>query len=67
MTKQIAAVAAFFIAYFGTLFFSARLGRGDSTEPDHVRLQTRQDVASIYGCLTITNGLLAAILTSLVF
>jgi hypothetical protein len=64
MTKQSAAVAAFFVA---TLFFSARAGRGDSTEPDHVRLQTRQDIGSIYGCLLITNGLLAAILASLVF
>jgi len=67
MSKQAAAGAAFVIAYFVTLFYTARLGRGDSTEPEHVALQTRQDIAGIYGCLVIANGLLAAILATLLF
>ena len=67
MTKHvfvgIAAVAAFCL----TLLYTARLGRGDSTEPEHIALQTRQDIGSIYGCLTITNALLGAILAALVY
>jgi hypothetical protein len=67
MTKQAAAGTAFVIAFFLSLYFTSRLGRGDSTEPEHVALQTRQDIGGIYGSLTFTNGLLAAILAALVF
>jgi hypothetical protein len=39
----------------------------ESKEPEHVALQTRQDVAAIFTCLTITNALLAAILAALIY
>jgi hypothetical protein len=67
MTKQVAAVIAFLVAWIATLLISAKVAKGDSTQPDHVLLQTRQDIGSIYACLTITNGLLAAILASILF
>jgi hypothetical protein len=67
MTRTTAATAAFVICYFGTLLVAARAGRGDSTDPNHVALQTRQDTGSIYACLVITNSLLAAILAALIF
>jgi hypothetical protein len=67
MTKQVVAGIAFFAVSFMSLQFTSRLGRGDSIEPEHVALQTRQDIGSIYGSLCITNGLLAAILASLLF
>jgi hypothetical protein len=66
MTKQAAAGTAFLIAFFVNLYFTSKLGRGDSTEPEHA-LQTRQDIGSIYGSLSFTNALLAAILAALVF
>jgi len=67
MTKRATVLIAFIAMYFLTLFFTRKLGRGDSADPNHVALQTRQDVGSIYGSLCITNGLLAAILAALVF
>jgi hypothetical protein len=67
MTKQAAAGTAFLIAFFVNLYFTSKLGRGDTTEPEHVALQTRQDIGSIYGSLSFTNALLAAILAALVF
>jgi len=67
MTKQAAAGAAFFIVFFVNVFLTSKLGRGDSTDPEHVALQTRQDIGSIYGSLSFTNGLLAAILAALIF
>jgi hypothetical protein len=66
MTREIAVVVAFFGGFFLTLLWSARTGRGDSQEPHHVALQTRQDVGSLYASAAITNGLLAAILSALV-
>lgn len=66
MTRETVAFIAFFVGFFATLFSSARAGRGDSQEPNHVALQTRQDVGSLYASATITNGLLAAILAVLV-
>jgi hypothetical protein len=67
MTKQLAAGIAFFVVQFVTPLWTRKLGRGDSTEPGHVALQTRQDIGSIFGALCITNGLLAAILVALLF
>ena len=67
MSKQAAVATAFVVAYFVNLFVTSKLGRGDSTEPEHLLLQTRQDIGSIYGCLSITNGLLAAVLAALIF
>jgi hypothetical protein len=67
MTKQTIAFIALAVGYFGTLLYTARLGRGDSTEAEHLALQTRQDIGSIYGSLAITNGLLAGILAALIF
>jgi hypothetical protein len=67
MTKQVAIGAAAFVAYFWSLYIGNRAGRGDSTQPDHVALQTRQDIGAIFSCLTVTNALLAAILAALAF
>lgn len=67
MTKQLAAGIAFFAVNFLTPLWTGRAGRGDSNNPEHVALQTRQDIGSIYGCLCITNGLLAAIIVALVY
>jgi hypothetical protein len=67
MTKPVVAGIAAFVVFFVSLQFTSRLGRGDSTDPEHVALQTRQDTGSIYGSLCITNGLLAAILATLLF
>jgi hypothetical protein len=43
MAKQAAAVIAFVVVYLATLFVSARVGKGDSTEPNHILLQTREE------------------------
>jgi hypothetical protein len=67
MTKPMAAGIAFIVANFVSLLWTAKAGRGDSTEPELVALQTRQDTGSIYASLGITNGLLAAILAALLF
>jgi len=67
MTKHSVVAIASFVAFFVSLYFTAKAGRGDSTEPDHIALQTRQDIGSIYITLCITNGLLAAILATLLF
>jgi hypothetical protein len=66
MISQGAVLIAFFAGYFLTLLWSARAGRGDSQEPHHIALQTREDVGSLYASSVITNGLLAAILAALV-
>jgi len=53
-------------ANLGRMEFSeTTAGRGDSQEPQHVAIQTRQDVGSLYASTVITNGLLAAILAAL--
>jgi hypothetical protein len=67
MTKEASVGIAVGVAYVGTLLLTARAGKGDSTEPQHVALQTRQDIGSVYACLVITNALLAGILAALVF
>jgi hypothetical protein len=66
MEKQVVALVAFIAGYFITLLWSARAGRGDSKEPGHLALQTRQDIGTLYASATITNGLLAAILAALI-
>jgi hypothetical protein len=65
MTREAIAVVAFFGGWLFTLILSARAGRGDSREPQHVALQTRQDVGALYTSTLISNGLLAAILAAL--
>jgi len=65
MTREWVAFIAFFGGSVATLLWSARAGRGDSQEPMHVALQTRQDVGSLYASTAITNCLLAAILAAL--
>jgi hypothetical protein len=65
MTREAITAGAFFAGYLLTVFWTARAGRGDSQEPQHVALQTRQDVGSLYASTVITNGLLAAILAAL--
>jgi hypothetical protein len=67
MTKQAAAAAAFVTAYVVGNWVSAKAGHGDSTTPEHIALQTRQDIGGIYSLLLLANGLLAAILAALVF
>jgi hypothetical protein len=47
------------------VWWTRKLGRGDSREHEHVVLQTRQDIGGVYGSLAITNGLLLAILVAL--
>lgn len=66
MTRDMVAFIAFFAGYLLTLLWTAKAGRGDSQEPEHIVLQTRQDVGSLYASAAITNGLLAAILAVLV-
>ena len=68
MIREGAVLIAFFAGYFLflTLLWSARAGRGDSQEPNHIALQTREDVGSLYASSVITDGLLAAILAALV-
>ena len=65
MTREYAVLVAFAGGYFLMLLWSARAGRGDSQEPHHLALQTRQDVGSRYVSSVITNGLLAAILAAI--
>ena len=71
MTKQAAVVIAFFAGYLFTLISTIlttyRLGRCESTEPEHVALQTHQETRNILMCVVMTNGLLAAILAALVY
>ena len=42
MTKPVVAGIAAFVVFFVSLQFTSRLGRGDSTDPEHVALQTSQ-------------------------
>jgi len=45
------------IGYFATLYMTWKAGHGDSREPEHVALQTRQDVGGVYSALFVTNAL----------
>jgi hypothetical protein len=65
MTRETIAAVAFLGGFLLTLLWSGRAGRGDSQEPQHVALQIRQDVGSLYASSAISNGLLAAILAAL--
>ncbi len=67
MTKQTMVLIALFAGWIFTFLTTRSFGRGHSKRPEHVALQTRQDIGSVYGCLIIMNGLLAAILAALVY
>jgi hypothetical protein len=61
----IAIPIAYVVATVFTVRMTGKLGHNDSKETEHVQLQTRQDIAGIYGTLVISNGLLAAILAAI--
>ena len=68
MNKQTAVVIASAAGVVVTLFFAIFVtGKVGRPEPEQVVLRTHQDIANIFGCLVITNGLLAAILAALIY
>jgi hypothetical protein len=67
MTKQMAAIIAFAVAFIATAGIGAHFAKRGNSDEDSLRLQTRQDVAGLLVAQIIGNGLLAAILVALLF